>query len=74
MIMDDDFDVEELSGEVSLLFDHATAQSRFGCTVFWIRRLAALGGEQSSIKGWQIKRDGSDRGIVENIGEEDDSE
>jgi hypothetical protein len=33
--------------------------------VFWLRRLAALGGEEHAIAGWQIKRDGTLRGIVE---------
>lgn len=70
MIMDDDFEVERVVGEVRLLFDHATAQAHFGCSVFWIRRLAALGGEQAAIEDWQIKRDGTQRGIVEIISEE----
>ena len=65
MIMGDDFEVGQLSGEVRLLFDHASAQDHFGCSVFWIRRLAALGGEQAAIEDWQIKRDGNERGIVE---------
>jgi hypothetical protein len=31
--------------------------------------LAALGGEQEAIEHWQIKRDGSQRGIVEIVPE-----
>ncbi len=65
LIMDDDFDVRLIKGETRLLFSHGTAQSHFGCSVFWIRRLAALGGEQQAIQEWQIKRDGTERGIVE---------
>jgi hypothetical protein len=65
MIMDDNFDMGAQVGEAKLLFDHSTAQSHFGCSVFWIRRLAAIGGEQSAIEDWQIKRDGTMRGIVE---------
>lgn len=65
MVMDDNFDVERLSGESRILFDHTAAQVYFGCSVFWVRKMAALGGEQSSIEDWQIKRDGSRRGIVE---------
>lgn len=65
MIMDDNFDVGQLSGEALKLFDHAAAQAHFGCSVFWVRRLAALGGEQATIEYWQIKRDGTLRGIVE---------
>ena len=34
---------------------------------FWIRRAAALGGEDATIAHWQIKRDGTKRGILEII-------
>jgi len=69
MIMDDNFDIGSLVGEGRLLFDHGTAQDHFGCSVFWVRRLAAMGGEEAAIKDWQIKRDGTQRGIVEITGE-----
>ena len=65
MIMDDNFDVTALVGESRLLFDHSAAQNHFGCSVFWVRRLAAIGGEQAAMKYWQIKRDGAERGILE---------
>lgn len=65
MIMDDNFDMGSLVGEALLLFDHGTAQDHFGCSVFWVRRMAAMGGEQAAIEDWQIKRDGTERGIVE---------
>ena len=69
MIMSDNFDVGSLMAEPRLLFDHNAAQSHFGCSVFWIRRLAAIGGEQAAIGDWQVKRDGTERGIIEIIGE-----
>ena len=66
MIMDDNFDMGSFVGEPRLLFfDHGSAQNHFGASVFWMRRLAAIGGEQSAIEDWQIKRDGTERGIVE---------
>jgi hypothetical protein len=65
MIMDDNFDVSRLSHESRLLFDHTAAQTHFGCSLFWVRRLAALAGEQAALEDWQIKRDGTKRGIVE---------
>ena len=66
MIMDDNFDIGSLVGEARLLFaDHGSAQGHFGASVFWIRRMAAIGGEQAAIEDWQIKRDGTERGIVE---------
>lgn len=69
MIMDDEFDFDALDSDARLLFEHAAAQSHFGCSVFWVRRLAAMGGEQAAIEDWQIKRDGTERGIVEITGE-----
>lgn len=69
MIMEDTFDMSLLRGASRLLFEHAAAQAHFGCSVFWVRRLAALGGEQATLEHWQIKRDGSRRGIVEIIAE-----
>ena len=68
MIMDDNFDMGSLVGEAQLLFYHGTAQDYFGCSVFWIRRLAAIGGEEAAIEDWQLKRDGTERGIVEITG------
>ena len=69
MLMSDAFDVGQVTGQARLLFDHAIAQSHFGASVFWLRRLAALGGEHKAIEDWQIKRDGSQRGIVEIVPE-----
>lgn len=70
LIMDDNFDAVELDGESAILFDHTSAQTTFGCSVFWVRRLAALGGEEAAIADWQIKRDGTERGIMEIIASE----
>jgi len=66
MIMADNFEMSLLVGEPRLLFtDHGTAQDHFGASVFWMRRMAAIGGEQTAIEDWQIKRDGTERGIIE---------
>ena len=43
------------------------AQNYEGASIFWIRRLAALEGEKATIEHWQLKRDGTKRGIVEVI-------
>lgn len=74
MLMEDNFDSGELTGESRLLFDHQEADTFFGASVFWLRRLAAFGGEQAAIEQWQIKRDGNQRGIIEIVGENDDNE
>ena len=68
--MENTFDMAQLTGEARVLFDHASAQAHFGASVFWVRRLAALGGEEQAIAGWQVKRDGKFRGIVEIVEEQ----
>ncbi len=68
LLMQGDFDASQLQGQAELLFDHAAAAANFGATVFWMRRSAALGGEQTAIEDWQITRGGR-RGIVEIVEE-----
>ncbi len=46
LVMDDEFDSASLSGQAALVFDHAAADAHFGASVFWVRRVAALGGEK----------------------------
>ncbi len=65
LLMENTFDVKQLSGEASLIFDHVASQNYEGASIFWIRRLAALEGEEATVAHWQLKRDGSQRGIVE---------
>lgn len=68
MLMENDFDANHLIGEARWLFDHYAADAFFGASVFWLRRLAAVGGEQATIEYWQVKRDGGFRGIIEITG------
>ena len=67
MLMEDTFDLSQISGEASIIFHNRAAQNWEGASIFWIRRMAAIGGEEEALKDWQIKRDGSRRGIVEVI-------
>ena len=67
LLMEDSFDVRQVSPQARLVFDHTAAQNLLGASVFWIRRAAALGDEQAAIAHWQIKRDGNKRGILEVI-------
>jgi len=69
LLMEDAFEASQLTGDSRILFDHAAAQDHFGASVFWLRRLAALQGEQAAIEDWQVKRGGGQRGIVEIITE-----
>jgi hypothetical protein len=65
LVMDDTFDLSQVTGEARLVFDHPAAQAHFGASIFWLRRLAALPNEEEAVLGWQVKRDGTRRGIVE---------
>jgi hypothetical protein len=70
MLMEDTFDSSLMTGEAVIIFDHAAAQNVEGASVFWIRRMAAVGGEQETVEHWQIKRDKTKRGIVEVISDD----
>lgn len=70
LVMEDTFDLNAVSGEARLVFDHASAQAHFGASVFWVRRLACYPSEEEMIAGWQIKRDGIRRGVVDLLLEE----
>ena len=65
MLMEDSFDSNQVRGEAAIIFDHLAVQNVEGASVFWIRRLAAIGGEQKAVEHWQTKRDKARRGIVE---------
>lgn len=67
LLMENTFDVSQFSGETALMFNHMEAQNYEGASIFWMRRLAALVGEQAAIEYWQLKRDGTKRGIIEVI-------
>jgi len=72
LIMDDFFDGDTLKNELALLFDHTAADVHFGASVFWVRRLATLGGEQPMVEYWQAKRGSGQRGIIEIVEEAND--
>jgi hypothetical protein len=44
--------VAQATGHLARFFEHVAAQAFFGGSVFWRRRLAALGGEQTAIEDW----------------------
>jgi hypothetical protein len=65
LLMEDTFDIRLVAGEALIIFNHMAAQNYEGASIFWLRRMAALDGEEAAIEHWQIKRDGKKRGIVE---------
>ncbi|HEX8844979.1 MAG TPA: hypothetical protein VF791_10065 [Pyrinomonadaceae bacterium] len=68
LLMDNAFDKDQTSGEISILFEHLTTEHSIGASIFWVRRLSILDSEDEMIGHWQIKRDLTKRGIVEVIG------
>ncbi|MFN0124530.1 MAG: DUF6932 family protein [Blastocatellia bacterium] len=67
MLMEDSFDWQQVTGEAAIIFDHTAAQQVEGASVFWIRRMAAIGGEEAALSDWQHTRAMTRRGIVEVI-------
>jgi hypothetical protein len=68
LVMDDAFRLEECPIEARGLFDHAVVQARYGASVFRLRPGLMTGESVDDfIAYWQLKRDGSRRGIVEVI-------
>ena len=66
LIFDDDFDMAACSEDVKRLLNHQQATTEFGASVFWIRpSLLFLETIDEFIAGWQVKRDGTRRGIIE---------
>jgi hypothetical protein len=66
LIMRDDFNLNACDDESRKLFNHGPAQSEFGASIFWIRySMLMLESVAQFVKHWQIKRDGTRRGIVE---------
>ncbi len=65
LVMRDDFDIQGCDEPTRGLLDHTQAAERFGASVFWIRpALLLLETLEEFITHWQIKRDGTRRGIV----------
>jgi hypothetical protein len=66
LVMDDAFRLEDCPIESRGLFDHALAQARYGASLFWVRPgMLTQESIDDFIAYWQIKRGGSQRGIVE---------
>lgn len=66
IIFNDDFDLTVCSEEVKRLLNHQQAENEFGASIFWIRpSLLLFETLDEFIESWQVKRDGTRRGIVE---------
>jgi hypothetical protein len=60
--MDQQFRLEDCPRESRTLFSHADADARYGASVFWLREGAM---PEELLRAWQMKRDGTLRGILE---------
>jgi hypothetical protein len=66
LIMERDFRLEEAPRESWTLFSHSDAEARFGASVFWVREgMLTTEHMREFLDTWQLKRDGTRRGIVE---------
>jgi hypothetical protein len=62
LVMDEQFRLENCPRESRTLFSHADAEARYGASVFWLREGAM---PEELLRAWQMKRDGTLRGILE---------
>lgn len=70
IVMRDDFSEEDYVENISSVFNHMKVQRELGASVFWIRQGAVLlETVDEFVAHWQVKRDRSQRGIVEVINE-----
>jgi predicted nucleotidyltransferase len=69
LVMEDSFDLASVAREAAIVFRHMEADAHFGASVFWTRRSGAIGGEQTMLEYWQVRREGGQRGIVEIVRE-----
>lgn len=66
IIFNDDFDLTVCSEEMKRFLDHQQAENEFGASIFWIRpSLLLFETLDEFIESWQVKRDGTRRGIIE---------
>lgn len=75
LIMDETFKLDSCPAESLALFDHPTAQARYGASIFWTRTNTLMSETVDEfISYWQIKRDGSKRGIVDVVDAEEEDD
>lgn len=66
LVMSGGFRLENCPQESRSLFSHADAEAWYGASVFWLREdMLADAAMREFLRAWQIKRDGTLRGILE---------
>jgi hypothetical protein len=72
LVMRGGFQPYEAPLEAQLLFQHGTAQSELGASIFWVNAETSVADTEGLVIGWQTRRDLQWHGIVEVV--EHDSE
>lgn len=67
LVMTEEFNIDDYTGETRDVFSHGRAQHLFRASVFWVSKVMSLASIDNLIEGWQTKRDQTKRGIVEVI-------
>jgi len=67
LVMRGGFQPHDATPEAQHLFQHDTAQSEFGASIFWVNTGTSFADIEDLIIGWQTRRDLQRRGIVEVI-------
>ena len=66
LVLGNEFRVPVYDEETRMLFDHEQATVEFGASIFWIRpAMLILETLDEFVAHWQVKREGTRRGIVE---------
>ena len=65
LVMRGGFQPRDAPPEAQSLFQHDTAQSEFGASIFWVNAETSFADTEDLIIGWQTRRDLQRRGIVE---------
>ncbi len=67
LVMKDDFSKNSYAGDIRRIFEHLQTENKLKASIFWMLEMSVAVNEKVFIDGWQNKRDGTKRGIVEVI-------
>ena len=70
LVMNNHFNKSRFHGDIRRIFEHLESENNIGASIFWMSELSVSINEKVFIEGWQVKRDGERRGIVEVISDD----
>lgn len=68
LVMRDGFNKSRLQNDVKRIFEHLESETDIGASIFWMTEASVAIDEKTFIEGWQTKRGGTRRAIVEVTG------